>query len=196
MSELPELPELTGQIRVLVIEDDILAAHPVLARCTEAGMDARYAPGGRAAVDAVRETHPHAIVLSDIEGEGALKLGLYLRRMTQAPILVLTHAHSNPVLWRAVNQAEEGFLDKKSSPQTVLERTARMVKNTYHAKQLMISDTPEDGPGQNLPTGWGKCQSCGYLGPRAKFVSSSLLARHNHTCPACKNSDDIVFAVS
>ena len=34
----PELPELTGQIRVLVIEEDFAVAHPILSRCTEAGM--------------------------------------------------------------------------------------------------------------------------------------------------------------
>ena len=196
MSATPELPELAGQIRVLVIEDDFTLAHPILLRCTEAGMDARYAPVGRAGLEAVRDTHPHVILLSDTEPEElALKVGLYARKLSSAPMLVLTHAHSNPALWRAVSADEKSFLPKSSSAQTVLERTAFLVKNAYHAKQLMISETPDESS-QHVPRGWGKCQICGYLGPRIKFEVSNPLARHSHCCPVCKRSDDVVFAVS
>ncbi len=192
----PELPELTGQIRVLVIEDDFAVAHPILSRCTEAGMDARYAPMGRPGLEAVRDTHPHVIVLSDMAGTDiALKVGLYLRKISVAPVLVLTHQHSNIALWRAVSTDDSSFLAKSSPAQTILERAAGLVKNAYHAKQLMISETPADIP-QNLPRNWGKCQSCGYLGPRSKFEVSNPLARHRHVCPACKNFNDIVFSVS
>jgi DNA-binding response OmpR family regulator len=195
MSLTPEMPELTGQIRVLVIEDDFAVAHPILARCTDAGMDARYAPMGRAGLEAVRDTHPHVILLSDTEPEElALKMGLYSRKLSAAPILILTHAHSNPALWRAVTSDESSFLPKSSSAQVVLERTAALVKTAYHAKQLMISETPADGV-QNVPHGWGKCQICGYIGPRAKFEVSNPLARHRYCCPACKRSDDVVFSV-
>ena len=192
----PELPELTGQIRVLVIEDDFAIAQPILSRCTDAGMDARYAPIGRPGLEAVRDTHPHVIVLSDSEGKDiSLKVGLYSRKISAAPLLVLTHAHTNIALWRAVSSDENSFLDKKSSAQMILERAAGLVKNAYKAKQLMISETPADLP-QNLPRNWGKCQSCGYLGPRSKFEVSNPLARHRHICPACKNPNDIVFSVS
>lgn len=192
----PELPELTGQIRVLVIEDDFAVAHPILSRCTEAGMDARYAPMGRPGLEAVRDTHPHIIVLCDVEGSDiALKVGLYARKLSAAPILVLTHHHSNIALWRAVNSEDNGFLDKVSPAQTVLERAAMLVKSAYHEKQLMISETPADID-QNLPHNWGKCQSCGYLGPRSKFDVGNPLARHRYVCPVCKNFNDITFSVS
>jgi DNA-binding response OmpR family regulator len=190
------LPELSGQIRVLVIEDDFTKAHPILSRCTEAGMDARYAPLGRPGLEAVRDAHPHIIVLGDIEkGDMALKVGLYSRKLSAAPILVLTHAHSNTALWRAVSANDKNFLDKKSTAQMVLERAAMLVKEAYHAKQLMISASPADGA-ELLPHGWGKCQSCGYIGPRNKFEVTGPLARHRHVCPSCKNFDDLAFSVS
>lgn len=195
MTASPELPELTGQIRVLVIEDDFALAQPILSRCTEAGMDARYAPMGRSGLEAVRDTHPHVIILSDVEGNDiALKVGLYSRKISAAPILILTHGHSNNALWRAVSTEASNFLDSHASAQAVLERAALLVKNAYHAKQLMISETPDDTP-QNLPHNWGKCQSCGYLGPRSKFEVGNPLARHRHVCPVCKNFSDIVFSV-
>ena len=196
MSTTAELPELTGQIRLLVIEDDFDVAHPILARCTDAGMDARYAPMGRAGLEAVRDTHPHIILLSDTEPEEmALKVGFYARKLSAAPILVLTHAHSNPALWRTVSSDEKSFLAKSASAQTVLERAAMLIKSAYHAKQLMISETPADGV-KNVPRGWGKCQVCGYLGPHTKFEVTNPLARHRHCCPVCKRGDDVVFAVS
>jgi DNA-binding response OmpR family regulator len=195
-SVTPQLPELSGQIRVLVIEDDFTFAHPILARCTDAGMDTRYAPMGRAGLEAVRDTHPHIILLSDTEPEDlALKVGLYARKLTAAPIIVLTHAHSNPALWRAVSADEKSFLPKTSPAQVILERAAVMMKTAYHANQLMISETPADSA-QSVPRGWGKCQVCGYLGPRAKFEVSNPLARHRCCCPACKRSEDVVFSVS
>jgi hypothetical protein len=196
MTTSPALPELTGQIRVLVIEDDFMVAQPILSRCTEAGMDARYAPLGRAGLEAVRDTHPHVIVLSDIEGnDTALKVGLYARKLSAAPVLVLIHTHSNIALWRAVSNDDNCFLSKQAPAQVVLERAAALVKIAYHTKQLMISETPAEG-GESVPRGWGKCGSCGYLGPRAKFEISNPLARHRYVCPVCKGFDDITFSVS
>lgn len=196
ISASPELPELTGQIRVLVIEDDFAVAQPILTRCTDAGMDVRYAPMGRSGLEAVRDTHPNVIVLSDVEGtDVALKVGLYSRKLSLAPILILTHSHTNEALWRAVSHDENSFLTKSATAQAVLERAAGLVKQAYHAKQLMISETPADLP-QNLPHNWGKCGSCGYLGPRTKFEVANPLARHRQVCPACKNFDDITFSVT
>lgn len=191
----PELPELTGQIRVLVIEDDFAVAQPILSRCTEAGMDVRYAPLGRPGLEAVRDTHPHVIVLSDVKGSDmGLKVGLYARKISAAPILVLIHEHSNVALWRAVSSDDNSFLSN-ASPQVILQRAALLVKTAYHAKQLMISEAPDDNV-HNLPRGWGRCESCGYIGPRSKFEVSNPLARHRHICPACKNFQDISFNVA
>ncbi len=192
----PKLPELTSPIRVLVIEDDFAVAQPILSRCTEAGMDARYAPMGRPGLEAVRDIHPHLIILSDVEGSDiALRVGLYSQKITAAPILVLTHDHSNIALWRALSTDEKNFASKIAPAQMILERAAALVKSAYQAQQLLISETPLDSA-QNIPRNWGKCQSCGYLGPRGKFEVSNPLARHRHVCPVCKNFNDIVFSVS
>jgi hypothetical protein len=192
----PQLPQLSGQIRVLVIDDDMMAAHPILARCAEAGMDARYAPWGKPALEAVRDAHPHIIILSDIQPqEHSVKLGLFIRKMTLAPVLLLTTYHTNVALWHGVSSDPNSFLPKDAAAQDVLERAALLVKAIYHESQLMISEAPLDGSGTTLPSGWGKCTMCGYIGPKTRFANPTLLGRHSHVCPKCKHAENIVFAM-
>jgi DNA-binding response OmpR family regulator len=192
---MSELPELEGQIRVLVIEDDLITVRQILVRCTEAGMDTRYAPPGPPALEAIRTIRPHVVLLGICEPEdGCLRLALRIKQETSAPLLVLTDKHTSFALWQEVFPDASKFIARDTAPQAILQRITARIRDTYHEKQLMVAEAPIDAP--TVPKGWGTCQGCGYIGPRAKFVNPNPLARHAVTCPACKHCDDIVFAVA
>lgn len=194
---MSELPQLDGQIRVLVIEDDMMAVRTVLVRCTEAGMDTRYAPFGTTALEAMRSIKPHLILLGVSESEEqSLKLAISIGRESAAPLLVLTDARANLKHWHEYLHDASHFITRDLPVQAVLERITFLIRDTYHEKQLMVAETPVDSDVTGVPTGWGKCQHCGYIGPRKKFLDPNRLARHPFVCPVCKQYDDIVFAVS
>ena len=194
---MSEMPRLEGQIRVLVIEDDLLAVRSLLVRCTEAGMDTRYAPHGGAALEAVRSIQPHVILLGVSESEDEdLRLAALIHNEDPAPLLVLTDAQTDMARWREFMGDASLYIPKDAPPQAILERMASRIREAYHERQLMIADTPSESPVHGLAPGWGKCQHCGYIGPRAKFVDPNPLARHSLICPVCKHSDEIVFAVA
>ena len=194
---MSELPQLDGQIRVLIVEEDMMAVRAVLVRCTEAGMDTRYAPPGAAAVEAVCIVRPHLILLGIAESEDAsLRLAALIGTKSAAPLLVLTEPRTDVLRWQGISPNSPHFIDKKASAQEILEHITALIRETYHESQLMVADTPSDNTATRLPAGWGKCQSCGYIGPRAKFLDANPLARHTLICPVCKRFDDLVFSVS
>lgn len=191
---MSELPVLEGQIRVLVIDDDLFDVRSVLVRCTEAGMDTRYAPHGPAAIEAVRTVHPHIILLGVTnQGDDCMRLALQLEREIASPLLVLTDAKTNLARWKEDVRNVAQYIPKDASAQAILQQMTARIRDVYHEKQLMVAEAPADTA---VPKGWGTCQSCGYIGPRPKFVNPNPLARHALLCPACKHSDDIVFAVA
>ncbi len=194
---MSELPQLDGQIRVLVVEDDMMAVRSVLVRCTEAGMDTRYAPHGAAALEAVRAVKPHLIVLGIAESEaGSVRLAKLIQVESAAPILTLTEARTDLFPWQGISTEASHFMAKDTAAQEILERITSLIRDAYHESQLMVADTSSDSTVKGLPAGWGKCQSCGYIGPRTKFTDPNPLARHATICPVCKHFDDIVFSVS
>lgn len=194
---MADLPQLDGQIRVLVVEDDMMAVRSVLVRCTESGMDTRYSPHGSSALEAVRAIRPHLILFGIAESEAnSLKLAEHIQRESAAPILMLTEVHTDLSQWRGISADPAHFMSRKNDAQAILEHITALIRVTYHESQLMVAETSSDTTVKGLPAGWGKCQSCGYIGPRAKFRDPNPVARHSLICPVCKHFDDIVFSVS
>lgn len=46
------------------------------------------------------------------------------------------------------------------------------------------------------PTGWVRCEGCGYMGPRQKFAQEGMLDVGGMICPVCRQKDRLVHAVS
>lgn len=188
---------LQGQLRVLIIDDDLMAVRAALVRFTEAGMDCRYAPPGVAAVEAARSLNPHVILLGVwAPTKDALKFAVQLDGDKETPLLILTDSTVDIAEWHLYFPNHNSYIPKDAPPQAILERTAGLIKERFQQAQLMIADTPATTTVQGLQPGWGKCQNCGYIGPRPKFTDSNPLARHSLICPVCKRSDEVVFSVA
>ena len=188
---------LKGQLRVLIIDEDLMAVRAILVRSTEAGMDCRYAPPGVAALEAARALNPHAIVLGVwAPSQDALKFAVQLDGDKDIPLLILSDATIDIAEWHVFFPNHNSYIAKNSPPQIILERMAALIKERYHQAQLMIADAPATTTVQGLRPGWGKCQICGYIGPRTKFSDTNPLARHSLKCPVCKRSDEVVFSVA
>jgi len=190
-----DLPALEGQIHILVIEDDFMQVRSLLARCTDAGMHTRYAPPN-AAFEAIRFLEPHLIVLGATSPETeCLRLVAFLRSKTAVPFLVLTETQTNRSHWQELLPDPLSYIPKNSPAQTIFRCITARLRAVYHEDQLMVSETPDETTLAGVPAGWGKCQSCEYVGPRANFVNPDRLSRHSLICPACKRTNDVEFAV-
>lgn len=113
---------MSGPIRVLVVEDDGLAATTVIRILTRSGHEARSERTSAAALSAVREWRPDVVLLDKRlpDGDG-LQLAQTLRRSRPCPRLVVMSGDPlNDVEARSV----DAHLLKPATVQAVLDAVA------------------------------------------------------------------------
>jgi DNA-binding response OmpR family regulator len=198
------VPDVSRIPRIIFVERKLAAAQPVLAHLANAGLDCRYLPPDAATVANIQEVNPHIIVLSVLSGQTAdaeaRSLSAQLRRVSNVPIVIITHAAADLSAWRNLQLGGVCYVfATENLPQAVLERVAERLERIYHETTLLqVAEERSRGGGvtQPLRQGWHTCYSCGYLGPRAKFINTDKASHHTLRCPACHNTDAIEFSVA
>jgi CheY-like chemotaxis protein len=121
----PELPVSAGHARVLVVDDDEPMARMMAEFLCEHGLDARWAAGGREALDKTAAIRPDLLVLDlrmpDLDGR-ALLHALWARG--QRPRVVLLSADRD-VAAAARELSCEGFVEKPFAPENLLAAVRR-----------------------------------------------------------------------
>lgn len=199
---MPTLPDMSRIPRVVLIEEDLSAAQSVLAHLANAGLDCRYLPLEAAGRAMLEDINPHILIVSALRGGAAdataRKLCSEVRRYSQIPILVLTPANADLAPWRDLQLGVGYIFERDGLPQAVLERVAERLQNVYQETALLqvAEERSRTGPGPQLRQGWHTCHSCGYIGPREKFINPDRHSAHYLKCPACHNTDNIEFSVA
>jgi len=189
---------------IIFVEKKLTAAQPVLAHLANAGLDCRYLPPDAATLANIQEINPYIIVLSVLSGDAAnaeaRALSAQLRRISQVPIIIVTPAAADLSAWRNLQLGGISYIfATENLPQVILERVAERLENIYHETTLLqVAEERNAAAGASQPVrqGWQNCYSCGYLGPRAKFINPDHASQHTLRCPACHGTDAIEFSVA
>ncbi len=115
---------MSGARRVLIVDDERNVRSLLEIGLGDEGFDVRSVPDGQAALHAVREWDPHAIVLDwmmpKVDGVTLLPM---LRKLTEAPILMLTAKNQVPDRIEALGAGADDYVPK---PFDIAELAARI----------------------------------------------------------------------
>jgi len=129
------------ETKILVVEDEQIVAESVQDWLRSLGYKTCVAPGGRQALDQVRETPPD-LILMDIElggdQDGISTAGL-MREFTNAPVVFLTGLSDRETITRVARAGPSAYLLKPFS----LEQLAVVV-------ELALFEKPAPGPASIL----------------------------------------------
>jgi len=198
------VPDLSRIPRIIYIEKKLAAAQPVLAHLANAGLDCRYLPPDAASVATVQELNPYIVVisvLSSYEADAAARnLSAQIRKISKVPIIIVTRAVANLTPWRDLQLGGICYVfEQEGLPQAILERVAERLEHVYHETALLQVAEARPSAGMAAPQqrrDWHNCYTCGYLGPRDKFINPDKHSVHALRCPACHGSDGIEFSVT
>lgn len=189
MLELPAPPSDHRSFRILVAEDDRAIARLILVHLQKAGFDARLACDGVMGVEAFHDFKPH-LLLTDINMPclNGNELAAKVREESAIPIIMMTAADSDSAQVKGFKSGADDYVAKPFSPNVLVARVIAHLRRVYRYSAAEASPT-------GLPEGWSKCQSCGYVGPQAKFIGQNPERGPTTQCPNCKMTE-ITFEVT
>lgn len=118
--------------RVLVVDDDPMILELVTTRLELAGYVCRSARDGRAAISALREARPQAMILDinmpELDGFGVLRRMATMGLLPGVPVMVLTARHEAYDVSAAVQLGARDYLAKPFNDQVLLQRVARLLR--------------------------------------------------------------------
>lgn len=190
---LPAPPE-TGKFRILVAEDDSSIARLILATLKRAGFDCRYAPDGIEALKVFKECDPH-LVLTDImmPGMNGHDLCVKIREISTVPVIMMTAADTEDAQMKGFKGGADDYVSKPFNPKTM---TARVIAHLRRVYRYDFSESSREESEDAMPAGWGKCESCGYMGPRDRFGTRMEDDTPVAVCPVCRSTNKITYSVA
>lgn len=189
------MAEIAGQARVLAIVPDPTLARALLTTFSEAGLDCRYAPAGSAGLAACHETGSHVIVLDESVGDvDPHLLCARIRSESHTPMVMLMNdiERTRSPDFQIVADV---YLPRNIPATTVLAHVEAQLQRVYNFNAVLPADDVSAHTKPAPPPGWGRCEVCNYMGPRAKFENADRSSRHSLICPACKQSENIAFSM-
>lgn len=198
--KLPEIPE-NGKFRILVVEDDAHIARLILLNLAKANMECLHAPDGAAGLARFKEAEPH-LVITDImmPNMNGMDMTAAIRAISPVPIIMMTAADSEDREMQGFKSGADDYVPKPFNPKLLMARVLANLRRVYRydvtavaaggANPSVIATAEPETP---LPTvsrsDWITCDSCGFIGPRAKFQSTDKQGKSSLVCPVCKQSN-------
>ena len=188
--------QIEGQARILLIETDVGRARQLLCTFSEAGLDCRYSPTGATGLSACEESHPHVVIIDEsVDDTDVLILCSKLHTAYTFPIIILT-ANDDANAGHKYQHAAAHTLPRTANPRAVLSAIGALLHSVYRYEAVLSGEEIPSNIVPAPPPGWGRCEGCGYMGPRVKFHCVDRASSHSLTCPACKVSGNVTFSVS
>ncbi|PWU19690.1 MAG: DNA-binding response regulator [Bdellovibrio sp.] len=127
-----------NEVRVLIIDDEVLIRQTLRLNLRSAGFTIAEAADGKLGIEKVGEFHPHLVILDlglpDMNGLDVLKA---LRQWTRVPIIILTVVDEEEAKVRLLDAGADDYLTKPFGKQELLARTRVALRNSG-----MIEATP------------------------------------------------------
>lgn len=203
--KLPEVPA-NGKFRILVVEDDAHIARLILLNLAKANMECLHAPDGAAGLARFKEAEPH-LVITDImmPNMNGMDMTAAIREISPVPIIMMTAADSEDREMQGFKSGADDYVPKPFNPKLLMARVLANLRRVYRydttaaaaggTNPSVIATSEPEAP---VPTvsrsDWITCDSCGFIGPRAKFQTTDKQGKSSLVCPVCKQSN-VTFSI-
>ncbi len=197
---LPPMPA-DGRFRLLLVEDDMDAARLILGFLGRTGFECFHAGDADAAIQAFKKLTPH-LLLSENQSEsidgGALCR--WVREKSGIPILLFGPNDESAEV-AAFKVGADDFLAHPLRPAILMARVVSSLRRSYRYNAppklsnpfgLELDEAETEGV---LPSGWARCDTCGYAGPRLKFEKEDILGDIKMRCPNCNSTEHVVISL-
>lgn len=197
---LPPTPT-DGRYRLLLVEDDPDAARLILGLLGRTGFECFHADDAESALAAFKERAPH-LLLSENASENidGAALCRWVREKSGIPIL-LFGPNDETIEVAALKVGADDFLIHPLRPAVLMARVVSSLRRCYRYQAPLKPSNPfglemddEENEGI-LPSGWARCDTCGYAGPRPKFEKEHFTGDIKMTCPNCNSTEHIVISL-
>ncbi|PQV62540.1 Response regulator receiver domain-containing protein [Abditibacterium utsteinense] len=198
---LPAAPA-DNRFRLLLVQDDLDAARLILGFLGRTGFECFYAGDSEAALTAISELKPH-LLLTQNEGEridgGALCR--FVREKSGIPIVIFGPGDEAAEV-AAFKIGADDYMPSPLRPAILMARVVASLRRAYRYNAAPAkADNPfglamdEEETEGVLPSGWARCDTCGYAGPRLKFEREDMLGDIKMRCPNCNSTEHVVISL-
>jgi DNA-binding response OmpR family regulator len=131
--------DTTPRRLILVVEDEPTLADAVVARLAAAGFATVHAGDGPAAMAAVREHQPDAVVLDVmLPGFDGLEVCRRIQRERPTPVLMLTARDAEPDLLAGLGSGADDYLTKPFSMRELIARVQALLRRIEVVRQQTL----------------------------------------------------------
>ena len=184
--------------RLLIVEDDHATAHMMLTALSHAGLECRHAADGAGAIEALRDTDFHLVLLDlnlpDVNGQ---ELCRQIREESNLPVMVVTGAADPNTELQCLRLGADYFVQKPFVAKVMVARVIAMLRRTYRydaADGFNSASQPatpahqhetRNGHRPSVVRDWSRCDACSYMGPTARFARQDPSGQTVLICPNC-----------
>lgn len=197
---LPPAPA-DNRFRLLLVEDDMDAARLILGFLGRTGFECFHARDAEMGVAAIKKLTPHMLLSENgantIDGAALCRS---VRETSGIPILIFGPNEESAEV-EALKFGADDFIAHPLKPAILMARVVANLRRCYRyqpptklGNPFGLEDEHEDIEGA-LPSGWARCDTCGYAGPRPRFEKEDFFGDIKMTCPNCRSSDHVVISV-
>ena len=197
---LPTAPP-DNRFRLLLVQDDIAAARLILGFLGRTGFQCFYAADSEAALTALGELKPHLLLAQNSsERIDGTSLCRYVREKSGIPILLFGPSDES-IEVAAFKIGADDYMASPLRPAILMARVVASLRRAYRYNAppkfenpfgLEMDESESEG---SLPSGWARCDTCGYAGPRQKFEKEDRMGDIKMSCPNCKSTEHVVISL-
>ncbi len=197
---LPTAPA-DNRFRLLLVQEDIDAARLILGFLGRTGFQCFHAVDSEAALSAFTELRPHLLLIQNsgerIDGSALCR---WVREKSGIPVMIFGVSDESAEV-AAFKIGADDYMTSPLRPAILMARVVSSLRRAYRYNAPSKSENPfglaiEESKGEGvLPSGWARCDTCGYAGPRLKFEREDILGDIKMRCPNCNSTDHVVISL-
>jgi CheY-like chemotaxis protein len=199
----PSAPQSNEKYRILIIGGSSDEARPMLGALTAAGFECRHAPDGGSGLSLLQATQPHLVILDlDAMGANGQQMVVAIRATGEVPIVTTVSSDDMASEVQSLKAGADDYVVKPSDVKRLVARLVARLRRCYIYDRCpetgftgTSTSTSDAGAPAAVPSGWANCESCGYMGPRARFEYEDATGKRTLLCPNCKQSEYVVFSI-
>ncbi len=203
----PPAPKPSQRFQILVVDDDPGRAQLLLSNLAALNMESRHASSGALGMQAFRAKMPHLVLLDVMmPGLDGYEVCAQMRQSSTIPILLMNETMSDENVMKGLKIGADDYILKSMHEQVLAARVIAWLRRVYQYDKSVPSapDAASASNGAhavasvrapvtaaetartqiNPPAGWVHCETCGYMGPRAKFQDPAAKTAALN-CPVC-----------